>query len=344
MSAASSDRSAEEAVDYSDDEFSWLPSRQPEWEDLKSAPVPVEEVAVAAPVYSLRYRDMLGLLRYVQESGEKSRRVLDLTAGLISVNAANYTAWDLRWRCLCKLAEEEGPQMLQGELEYMQDIAAVNAKNYQLWNHRRKCSLLIGAEGKEAELEFTAEVLVEDAKNYHAWSHRQAIVTAFGLWQEEEHYTRTMITLDVRNNSAWNERIYVLTRRPPSEGTDTAATRSVEVEEVVLPAVLLAPSNPSPYNFLRGLYTELSPPAPLCSDGHVLKVVEAALAKDRSCVPATELLADFFVDLAAAGGAGETAAKQAFGLFSALEVMDPIRAGYWAHRRAELALLAGMDS
>ncbi|XP_075264721.1 uncharacterized protein LOC142356822 [Convolutriloba macropyga] len=331
-----------EEVDYSDDDFSWLPSRQPQWQALKSTPIPVEQVAVAAPAYTLRYRDMLGLLKCVQASGEKSRRVLDLTAGLISVNAASYTAWDLRWRCLCKLVEDEGPELLDAELDYMQDIANVNAKNYQLWNHRRKCALLIGEKGKEAELDFTAEVLVDDAKNYHAWSHRQAIVTAFGLWEKEEHYTRTAITLDVRNNSAWSQRMYVLMNRPSSDG-DIAALRAREVEEVVLPAVLLAPGNPSPYNFLRGLYSELAPASPLCGDGNVLKVAEAALSKDKSCVPATELLADFFVDLATAGGVGATAAKQALGLFSALEVMDPIRAGYWLHRRTEVGFVAEQD-
>ena len=57
---------AVQQVDYSDDDFSWLPSRQPQWQALKSTPIPVEQVAVAAPAYTLRYRDMLGLLKCVQ--------------------------------------------------------------------------------------------------------------------------------------------------------------------------------------------------------------------------------------------------------------------------------------
>ena len=65
--------------------------------------------------------------------------------------------------------------------------------------------------------------------------------------------------------------MYVLMNRPSSDG-DIAALRAREVEEVVLPAVLLAPGNPSPYNFLRGLYSELAPASPLCGDGNVLKV------------------------------------------------------------------------
>lgn len=57
---------------------------------------------------------------------------------------------------------------------------------------------------------FCALVLAEDAKNYHVWSHRQHIVRACSLWEQELAFTATAIAADVRNNSAWNQRVFCL--------------------------------------------------------------------------------------------------------------------------------------
>lgn len=65
---------------------------------------------------------------------------------------------NLRWHCLQRLAEEEGPAVLHEERRYMEEIASDNAKNYQLWNHRRKCAMAVGAAGKHEEMKFTADV------------------------------------------------------------------------------------------------------------------------------------------------------------------------------------------
>lgn len=319
-----------------------LMSKRAEWSDVSPLSVGgAMPVPVAAPILAEEYEDMLGLLAAVQASGELSHRVLSLTAGLISYNAANYTAWDLRWRCIKKLAEEGGQRVLLDERAYMEEIASDNAKNYQLWNHRRKCAMAIGEEGKHEEMKFTADVLYLDAKHYHAWSHRQAIVAAFGLWDIEESFTEDLILEDVRNNSAWNERMFVLSHNPRYGDTATHELRAREIE-LVEKALALAPGNPSPYNYLRGLYTELRPAAPLASDGLALRVAEKALALDKSAIAAMELLADIYAELAEAGdGDVGAAAKQAHALFVMLERADPIRTNYWAHRRAELAVSSG---
>lgn len=69
------------------------------------------------------------------------------------------------------------------------------------------------------ELAFAAESLAFDAKNYHAWAHRQALVAAFGgtlgvLWERELALTERLLRDDVRNNSAWNQRFFVVGRAP----------------------------------------------------------------------------------------------------------------------------------
>ena len=49
-----------------------------------------------------------------------------------------------------------------------------------------------------------------DAKNYHAWGHRQWVLRTFGGWEDELAYVEELLQEDLRNNSAWNQRFYVL--------------------------------------------------------------------------------------------------------------------------------------
>ncbi len=55
-------------------------------------------------------------------------------------------------------------------------------------------------------------MLKQDSKNYHVWSYRQFLVKRFDLWDkpEELEWTHSMIEADVRNNSAWNHRHYLV--------------------------------------------------------------------------------------------------------------------------------------
>lgn len=54
------------------------------------------------------------------------------------------------------------------------------------------------------------DALADDAKNYHAWAHRQVVVAAAGDWQAERQYLEKLLQEDVRNNSAWNQRAFVI--------------------------------------------------------------------------------------------------------------------------------------
>lgn len=50
-----------------------------------------------------------------------------------------------------------------------------------------------------------------DAKNYHVWSYRQWLVRRFDLWEKGElESTEEMLKKDIRNNSAWNHRWFVV--------------------------------------------------------------------------------------------------------------------------------------
>ena len=96
-------------------------------------------------------------------------------------------------------------------------VAEENPKTYQVWDHRRSIVEKL-AERDEVpkalaanELKFTeCAFQSSDDKNYHAWAHRQWAVQLFSLWESELEFTFCLIEADNRNNSAWNQRLWVL--------------------------------------------------------------------------------------------------------------------------------------
>jgi len=111
------------------------------------------------------------------------------------------------------------------------DILAVKyLKTYQVWHHRR---LLVALTRQpRRELDFIRVSLEADAKNYHTWSYRQWILAYFGgagggsskasgddedeidmgqdLWVGELDFVDAVLAQDVRNNSAWHHRFFVV--------------------------------------------------------------------------------------------------------------------------------------
>jgi len=132
----------------------YIPLRhRPEWQD--TTPLPQNDPpapSVVVPIaYSDEYRDATDYMRAVLATGERSRRVRALAGEVIEMNAAHYTAWWLRRRCLESLvaeAEKEGQGGREGgkgeeveeavealydeELAYARQVAEENPKNYQV--------------------------------------------------------------------------------------------------------------------------------------------------------------------------------------------------------------------
>ena len=77
-----------------------------------------------------------------------------------------------------------------------------------------------------------------DSKNYHVWSYRQWLVKRFDLFDkpEELEWTHSMIEEDVRNNSAWNHRYYLVVGG--REGKPSAETANREIEYVPVVSVV----------------------------------------------------------------------------------------------------------
>ena len=123
----------------------------------------------------------------------------------------------------------------------MDEIAVRNMKTYQVWHHRRQLithlttATAASRPGKDpvdiatAELEFIARVLGVDTKNYHTWSYRQWLLAHFddaGLWLGELPYVDDLLETDVRNNSAWHHRYFVVFGR----GSTSQATPAEQAD------------------------------------------------------------------------------------------------------------------
>lgn len=106
----------------------------------------------------------------------------------------------------------------------MDELAATYLKTYQVWHHRR---LLVQKTNNPApELAFITNALQIDTKNYHTWSYRQWILAHFNddaLWRGELPFVEHMLDSDLRNNSAWHHRFFVVFQSGVRKGDEDRA-------------------------------------------------------------------------------------------------------------------------
>jgi len=268
------DASADASGSSSDDEDEYVPyARRPEWSDVTPLAQPEPARPVVAIDYRPEYVDAHDYFRAILQSGEVSRRALDLTAECLRMNGANYTVWHRRWALVETLAaaeaerwassdtrgeesdrdEKPSKSLFDLEFAYAAAMALENPKNYQVWNHMRLVSAVLGKASADRNLTATKEALELDAKNIHAWTHRGWVAKSFGLQDAERHFTEAMIKRDVRNNSAWNQR-FVVTFSENDEVTNETLKLRVDSElAFVSRKIEIAPDNESAWNYLRGV-------------------------------------------------------------------------------------------
>ncbi|CAD6586525.1 MAG: CAAX geranylgeranyltransferase alpha subunit [Alectoria sarmentosa] len=306
-----------------------------EWEDI--VPIPQDDGGLnplAAIAYTEEYSEAMSYLRAAMAEDEKSDRALSLTEDIIRMNPAHYTVWLYRADMLFTLQKD----LLQ-ELEWLTAISLKHIKNFQIWHHRQVVMSHIPTL-PPTETAFLARMFAKDAKNYHVWSYRQWLVRHFSLWDSELPYVETLLQYDVRNNSAWNHRWFIVFARytDPKQHSIKKGDANSEIPleimrreiEYTKTGISTAPQNQSPWNYLRGV---------LKNKGMGLVELKgfaeqyADLEKEDEVRSSHAL--DFLADVYAEEEHKERSAK-------ALELLarryDPIRKNYWDYRRSLLGL------
>ncbi|RPA92146.1 protein prenylyltransferase [Choiromyces venosus 120613-1] len=303
----------------------------PSWTDLVPLPQDDGEHPLAQIAYTEEYSEAMSYLRAIMAKNEYTPRVLQVTAHIIEMNPAHYTVWLYRAKTLLSLLQSDDGAAadLGRELRFLNDLALRHQKNYQIWNHRQTvveamaaAPELVGQMVRE-EKQFTNAMFRRDGKNYHVWSYRQWLVRRFAAWAGEVEFVDGLLAADVRNNSAWNHRYFVIFGQQGEEGVgDEVVEREVRVVE---DAVFIAPQNASAWNYLRGLLGKVG--RPLSSvEGLCLTYAPLDNPDAITSSHALDLLADIYA------GRKEERAKA----IKALELLaaryDPIRANYWNYR------------
>ncbi|KAG7901362.1 hypothetical protein KL935_002428 [Ogataea polymorpha] len=284
---------------------------------------PVDPSPLCQILYSDEFKQLIGIAKALMRSNEHSERALKITERVIEKVAAHYTIWSYRLSIVKGLQNYP----LDKELEWCGQIAVHNPKNYQIWHYRSLIIQLIlerfGSFDLKQEYPLLEKMLDQDSKNYHVWSYRRWLVERFDLFRDtnELKYTGKMLEEDVRNNSAWNHRFFVLLG-----DKKTLTNDQIQAEiEYVTAKVDMAPTNPSSWNYLKGIYNKLNMDVtnlqPLATKYSNLNSVHSQYA--------FELLAEIFEK--------QKLFDQAIDVYALLEEKDSIRKRYWRWRSSRLS-------
>lgn len=292
------------------------------WADIE--PLPQDDGGahpLAAIAYTEEYSEAMSYLRAVMAKNEMSERVLALTEHIISMNPAHYTVWLYRAKVLFAINAS-----LRDEIAWLNPTALKHLKNYQIWHHRQ--TIVDKLDSPEGETAFISRMFEADAKNYHVWSYRQWLVRRFDLWEKGElESTEEMLKTDIRNNSAWNHRWFVVFGRDENVIEDQEILNR-EIDYVKA-AIYMAPQNQSPWNYLRGLLRYARLPASTMKD-FALEFASLDKPDEVHSSHALDLLADVYAE----DVNKKEQAAEALDLLA--KKYDPIRANYWNYRKSLL--------
>lgn len=269
--------------------------------------------------YTEEYAEAMAYLRAIMAKDECSERALKITKHITEMNPAHYTVWLYRAKVVFALNAD-----IRSEIKFLNDKALRHEKNYQIWHHRQMMMDKLG--DPTGETEFISQMFEKDSKNYHVWSYRQWLVKRFDIWDAGElEYVEKLLEKDIRNNSAWNHRFFVLFGRGNNPSQEIIDREIKFTEE----AIFLAPQNPSPWNYIRGVLSRVN--MPLSTFEAVCK--HYAPTGNPSRITSSHAL-DMLADIQASRPDTREEAEVALQLLA--EKFDPIRTNYWNHRKVLL--------
>ncbi|KAH8929663.1 protein prenylyltransferase [Atractiella rhizophila] len=298
-------------------------AQKPGWEDVVPKPQEEGRDPLSPIAYTQEYRDAMDTFRALVHADEKSERALQLTEHIIRMNAAHYSVWAYRSSILFAIEAD-----LSKELDLMDELMKEHIKSYQVWQVQHRRNVVTKLNQSEREIPFINRVLAEDSKNYHTWAYRQWVLCHFDLeelWANELAFVDQLLEDDVRNNSAWNHRWFCVFERPDGGKDNVHAEIEYSKEKI-----RISPSNPSSWNYLRGILNLTKMPYFTLKSFAEEFTVGTAIS-----VPAMEFLADALVAEARSkdGAEKDKSLSEARTIYQSLATeLDPVRRRYWEHR------------
>ncbi|KAF9402834.1 CAAX geranylgeranyltransferase alpha subunit [Podila epigama] len=342
---------------------------KPEWADVVPIPQDDGPNPLVPIAYTKEYSTTMNYFRAICRKQEQSKRALDLTKIVIELSPAHYTVWHYRQTLLKALEQDlteelewiqymidEHPKSYQiwhhrqvivehisvsllpagaatsATLSNMTTTAGKSIPYNDLSEHQKEAAY----QAVKTELDFIASAVAEDSKNYHAWSYRQWVLSHFGpgpWWTEELAYTDELLAIDVRNNSAWNQRFYAITMGPQGLTTD-AAQSEIDYAKAKIERT---PSNESPWVYLAGILRKASRPMSEIKD-----FCEGLLSIPRANFSPFlhSTLLEVYEEEAKATKTAQSVTKAKETAVMLAEKVDTIRAKYWNWRKSQLNSIA----
>ncbi|KAG0304227.1 hypothetical protein BGZ98_005768 [Dissophora globulifera] len=339
---------------------------KPEWSDVvpvsqDDGPNPLVPIA-----YSKEYSTTMDYFRAICRLEEQSERALELTRIVIDLSPSHYTVWHYRQKLLKALNKDLNKELEwihEMAIEHPKSYQIWHHR--QVVVEHMSASLLppavtgtgttassmtttptipyqdLSAEQQEAardivrrELSSIAEAFEDDSKNYHAWSYRQWVLNHFGRegapwWQEELDYVNDLLTIDIRNNSAWNQRFFIVSLGP-TPLTGDIVRREVEY---ATSKIERTPNNESPWVYIAGVLKKAGFPLSEIKD-FCENLLPLPRANFSPYLHST--LLDIYEQEAKEHPTAENIDKAKEEAIILAEKVDTIRSKYWNWRKSQL--------
>ncbi|KAF9934201.1 CAAX geranylgeranyltransferase alpha subunit [Linnemannia zychae] len=333
--------------------------QKPEWADVVPIPQDDGPNPLVPIAYTKEYSTTMDYFRAMCRSQEKSERALDLTKTVIEMSPyyrqqllkdlnkdlteelqwiewmanehpKSYQIWHHRQVIIARMADSlfHAASATPSTIPSTAQVTDA-AFSFDALSETQKVE---ATELVKGELDFIAESLRDDSKNYHAWSYRQWVLGHFGLgpwWHDELGYTDQLIEKDMRNNSAWNQRFFVVTNSPGGL-TEEVLQREVQFAKSKIEKM---PSNESPWVYLTGILTKgnhkVTELKEFCEG-----LLQTPRANFSSFVHST--LLDIYEAEAKEQKSAASIEKAKEEATMLAEKVDSIRSKYWNWRKAQL--------
>ena len=244
----------------------------------------------------------------------------------------NYQIWHHRQMLLDRIDDPAG------EIAFINRMLKGDAKNYHVWSYRQWLIRRFGLwtsiqDNGRTDPEMQAPSDDDDSDDDEdAQPSTSSVRADVAPRSSELEETALFIDADVRNNSAWNHRFFLVNANPGSPGVRDHSIYDRELE-FAKAAIRRAPQNQSPWNYVRGSvdrtygkdgivklkdfcreFADINPGEGegKVSSSHALQLLAEILGRERRTVDAEKAL-----DLLAT-------------------TYDPIRVHYWNYLKGKL--------